>query len=254
MQKMVKAVKQIKPKTKENGFVLYEGPSMLDPSKDIVVIATLTSMNDKTGDMIQTWILVKDEEPHHATKTGADKIICGSCPHRHFNNGSCYVVVFRAPLNVYRSYKRGIYPKFDKAKHGHHFESRMLRLGAYGDPASVPFDVWKDPLSLSKKHTGYTHQIKHKNFDKRYLSICQVSADSPKQALKYQAMGAKTFRVTLEDDHLFDNEEQCKNETKGLNCLDCMECDGVQKNIAVTVHGSRRNNFKSNLIQVKQVA
>ena len=77
MRKMIKAVKQTKSKAKENGFILYEGPSMLEPSKDIVVIATLTSANDKTGNMIQTWILVKDEEPHHATKRERIRLFVG---------------------------------------------------------------------------------------------------------------------------------------------------------------------------------
>ena len=40
----------------------------------------------------------KDEEPHHATKTGADQITCGNCPHRHYNGGACYVVVFSVPF------------------------------------------------------------------------------------------------------------------------------------------------------------
>ena len=41
-----------------NGYILYEGQSMID-GQDIVVIATgfdKDSKNSKTGDMIQTWI------------------------------------------------------------------------------------------------------------------------------------------------------------------------------------------------------
>jgi hypothetical protein len=41
------------------GVVLYEGPSELD-GKPIVVVATFNSVNDKTGNMVQTWIIRSD--------------------------------------------------------------------------------------------------------------------------------------------------------------------------------------------------
>ena len=103
-------------------------------------------------------------------------------------------------------------------------------------------------------HTGYTHQIQHKNFDARYLTLCQVSADSPKQALKYQSMGANTFRVAMEGDSLAENEIECLSDSKGMQCIDCMLCDGSKKNIALAVHGTRKSNFKTQLIQTLEVA
>ena len=77
-----------------------------------------------------------------------------------------------------------------------------------------------------------------------------VSADTPRQALKYQSMGAKTFRVALEGDYLHDNEIECLSESEGLQCNVCKICDGTKKNVAITVHGSRSNKFKSQLIAV----
>ena len=70
-------------KPNPNGRVLYEGPSMLD-GVPIVVIATgfaESSANDKTGAMIQTWILRQDIPPHHAFKSGEGSSVCGGCPH-----------------------------------------------------------------------------------------------------------------------------------------------------------------------------
>ena len=65
-----------------NGYILYEGQSMID-GVDIVVIATgfdKASGNSKTGgDMIQTFILVKDTDPREANKLGLDYSICGDC-------------------------------------------------------------------------------------------------------------------------------------------------------------------------------
>jgi hypothetical protein len=253
MQKFSAVKKPTVAKSKQKGFVLYEGASVLDGAP-IVVIATLETSNAKTGAMVQTWILRSDIEPHLAIKTGEDSSVCGNCPQRHYSKGSCYVMTHQAPLSVYRSYKRGLYPTYSSAEHSSIMAGRALRLGAYGDPAAVPFEVFAPLVELSSVHTGYTHQIAHKAFDKRYLSVCQVSADTPKQALKYQALGAKTFRVALPDDSLYDNEIECLADSKGLQCIDCGLCDGQSKNIAIVVHGQRKNNFKSKLIQTVEVA
>ena len=245
------SVKKHRPKAKpkEKGFILYEGKSMLDGAP-IVYIATLSTSNRKTGDMVQTWILRSDINPVEASKQKLDGSICGNCPQRQSTGGACYVNIGQAPNSIYKAYKNGRYPKFDIELHGQYLANRKIRLGAYGDPAAIPFDINKTLTELAISHTGYTHQIAHKNFDKRYIDICQISADTPKQALKYQSMGAKTFRVALPNDSLYDNEIECLADSKGLNCIDCGLCDGQTKNIAIVVHGSRKNNFKSNLIAV----
>ena len=125
---------------------------------------------------------------------------------------------------------------------------------AYGDPAAVPFEVMDSIAKMGISWTGYTHQITHKQFDKRYIDLCQVSADSPKQAIKYQSMGARTFRVAMEGDALANNEIECLADSKGIQCIDCMLCDGSTKNIALTVHGARKSKFKTNLIKTLEVA
>ena len=84
-------------------MIIYKGPSLIDGSP-IIAIATLNSSNSKTGAMVQTWIMRSDIEPHHAIKTGADISVCGDCPHRPANNGSCYVLTFQAPLSIYRAF------------------------------------------------------------------------------------------------------------------------------------------------------
>ena len=66
------------------GLVLWEGPSRLDGAP-IVVIATgmrRGSSNEKTGPMVQTWIMRQDEAPHVAQRTGSDASVCGDCPLR----------------------------------------------------------------------------------------------------------------------------------------------------------------------------
>ena len=246
--------KKVKTKTtKQKGFVLYDGPSVLD-GQPIVVIATMETSNRKTGNMVQTWILRSDISPTDAAKIGLDSSVCGNCPQRWFHGGACYVNLGHAPLAIYKAYKRGLYPAFDSVLHADYITGRKIRLGAYGDPAAVPFEVMDSIAKMGISWTGYTHQITHKQFDKRFIDLCQVSADSPKQAIKYQSMGARTFRVAMEGDALANNEIECLADSKGIQCIDCMLCDGAKKNVALTVHGSRKSKFKTNLIQTLEVA
>lgn len=67
-----------------NGYVIYRGPSMIDGSPIICIASGFIeeSSNEKTGPMIQTWILREDVDPQTAVWTGEDKSICGDCVHR----------------------------------------------------------------------------------------------------------------------------------------------------------------------------
>ena len=238
-----------KPKqtNKTKGFVFYEGQSALDGSP-IVVIGTLETSNAKTGDMVQVWILRSDINPVEASKTKQDNSICGNCPHKHNIGGACYVNIGQAPNAVYKTYKAGKYPTYNKEQHEHLLQHRKIRLGAYGDPAAAPFEIMEYLAHVGIGHTGYTHQAKHKNFDERFLSICMVSADSPKQANHYQEKGARTFRVAMVGDAMFDNEIECLSDSHGMQCIDCNLCDGNKRDnasIVIAVHGTRKKHFKT---------
>ena len=229
------------------GFVFYKGPSVLD-SQPIVVIGTLETTNKKTGDMVQVWILREDVSPVAATKTGEDASVCGSCPHRWHTGGACYVNVGHAPRGIYDAYTRGLYPTYDPAEHERLLRHRKIRLGAYGDPAAAPYELMSYLAGIGIGHTGYTHQARHKNFDERFLSICMVSADSPKQAQQWHEKGARTFRVAMSGDGLFDNEIECLADSMGMTCLECGKCDGNKRddqNIVIAVHGARQKRFKT---------
>ena len=245
-----------------NGFVLYRGPSVLDGAP-IVVIATLSSNNVKTGpkgksNMVQTWILREDIHPIDASKAGADSSICGACPHRHSLGGACYVNIGQAPAAIWKAYQRGSYADLsdlNSAEHAvliqHHLTGRAVRLGAYGDPAAVPFEVWQNMLAHGVTHwTGYTHQARHPNFDVRLFRYCMASADTPKQAQKLQDRGARTFRVKTAGAQLLKGELTCKSDTEGTKCIDCGLCNGADSkapSIVIDVHGSRSNRFTAAL-------
>lgn len=180
--------------------IIYQGPSLLD-GKPIVVIATLTDSNDKTGETLQTYIIRADIDPMAASRTGEDYSICGTCKHRgtaHDQTAplqaldrSCYVLLWQGPTAVYKAYKKGNYKPIDAASIG---KDRFVRLGSYGDPACVPAAVWASLLSGASGHTGYTHQSKTKGAAVDFDTM-MVSADSKQQAQGYHLNGKRTFRV-----------------------------------------------------------
>lgn len=234
-----KSAKKIPP-----GFILYQGPSLLEPAINILVIATLKSSNDKTGNMVQTFIIRDDMKPSDAVKHREDAPICGHCPHA---GKTCYVNTGQSVNSVYRAYLRGSYPVATVDDIDKHMTGRAIRFGAYGDPAAAPFWIWRMLANTASTHTGYTHQINHKAFDARLTSLVMISADSPKQAAKYQAKGYRTFRVKNEHDGFAENEIECLADSDDMQCIDCGLCDGAngRPNIAITVHGAHASQFKT---------
>ena len=221
------------------GYVLYQGPSRLN-GEPIVAIATMRTANVKTGNMVQTWILTAEVSPEQAVKTGADEAVCGSCPHRHFLNGGCYVVPFQAPRAVWESWRRGLYRE---AWEPEAFKDMRVRLGSYGDPAAVPAEVWQEMLKYADASTGYTHQAHRREFQQELLTHLMVSADTPAAALKAHAEGLRTFRVKAQGDPLLPGEILCATETDPYaDCSRCLLCSGARQggpSVAINAHGQR---------------
>lgn len=231
----------------DNG-IIYSGPSLID-GKPIVVIATYSKRNRKTGGMLQTYILTRDMDPCDASKTGADYSICGDCPLRGEANEDpnrklakgrkCYVVIGQGVLSVWRSYHRGVYP--DATTHaackvlGH---GRMVRLGTYGDPAAVPSYVWESLLSEAKGWTGYTHQ------KPAMPDLCMQSADSLEEAQEHWSKGRRTFRTVESVADIVDGKEilcpASKEAGARTTCEKCGLCAGSStrsnKSIAIPFH------------------
>jgi len=231
-------------------MVIYEGPSLLD-GKPVVVIATgfNGSNNAKTGDMIQTWILRSDIDPLQALREGEDFSICGDCKHRGLGNGkqrSCYVAVFQAPLNIYRTYKAGKYPKIES-----HFalrdlgRNRQIRIGSYGDPAAIPVTIWGALAADADGCSGYTHQWR--NVDNLELSrYAMASVDSEQELMEAWKIGWRTFRVRQANEPIKKGEFTCpasKEAGSKLQCSECLSCNGSRglddrrASVTIKVHG-----------------
>ena len=127
----------------KGSFVIYDGPSAFDGAL-IVVIATglnSKSQNVKTGDMVQTWILLKDQFPSEAKKNYSDVSVCGDCKHRKEDGlESCYVNLGQGPRSIFQAYINNRYEKIELEDVAELFNGFKVRLGSYGDPMAVPFD------------------------------------------------------------------------------------------------------------------
>lgn len=246
-----------------NGVILWRGASEID-GKPILVIATgikASTRNVKTGALIQTWILREDISPVAAVHNGEDESICGDCPHRGKPDAdgknrtrSCYVLPFQAPLNIWRTAtEKGKYAAVTLPEGRALLAGRNVRLGAYGDPAAVPFDVWGELLADASRGTGYTHQWA--KCDPRFSRYCMASADNAAQGEQARALGYRTFRVGTPAEKLVKGEFLCpasEQAGKKTDCAACLACGGTSSpnkaSVFIPVHGSiqvRRNFDKT---------
>lgn len=219
----------------------------------IVVIATgvsgKRSRNRKTGKMVQIYVLRRDMNPIKAIRTGADYSICGDCVHRGGEGGkgrTCYVDVGRSVFAVWRAYASGRYDRVTPLVAQREFAGGLLRIGAYGDPAAVPWELWAVLTAKAKGWTGYTHQWKRT--DDVYQRYLMASVDTPDEATHAQSLGWRTFRVGL---NKFADEISCpasEEAGKKKQCADCLLCMGTtrttSKNVTIQPHGRGAKRLK----------
>jgi hypothetical protein len=236
----------------QNG-IIYRGASLLN-GKPIVVVASYSERNRKTGGMVQTYILSDEQDPVTASRMGTDASICGDCPLRgvantakgkgQADNRACYVTLIHGPATTYRAVQRGVYPDvrgdIGRANIG---RGRLVRIGTYGDPAAVPAYVWADLTSESIGWTAYTHQFKS-NPDA--LAYAMASVESIDAAGYVWAQGGRTFRIVRNVAEVDPKREvlcpASAEAGKRTTCADCRLCAGLAtkspKSVAIVAHGN----------------
>lgn len=232
-----------------NGAIIYRGASLLtgDP---IIAIATGfidPSDNDKTGGMIQVWILADgDIDPVHRLLAKDSAMICGGCPSQLCG---CYVEAGKAPGSVFRSYLADNYPFVAPDDLPELFEGREVRMGAYGDPAAVPLYIWQLSLAKCAGWTGYTHQWRDERVQP-YRAILMASVELAMDRRKCKALGWRPFRVALQGedptaDPILDADlpsemvcpaaepnRKANRDGKPIQCIDCLACHGTGEGVA----------------------
>ena len=250
---MIKTVTELRQAIKRgrfSGVVLFDGPSRIDGAPIVAIACRITaaSTNEKTGAMVQTFVLRSDIAPHEALKTGDDSSVCGDCAYRPINKGAtrCFVRVYQAPLSVWNAYHRGRYAvpgvDFDVALLPELFAGLAFRIGSYGDPAAIPSRIWKAATRHVKNRTGYTHQWRRR-IGVGLKGLCMASADSELDVAEATARGWRTFRVRKHDAPTLANESVCPASKEGgrrTQCDTCGLCQGatiVARNIVIADHG-----------------
>ena len=220
---------------KAAGYIIHEDDLR-------VAIATVETKNAKTGNMVQVWILSKEDEPNKLVKSGKDDVVCGNCPLRAGNG--CYVMTHQAPLSIYRSYLKGNYSS-NYSEFLEVVSNRKVRFGAYGDPYFIPLNILQEIASACKSYTGYTHQWNNKDFNNDYLTILMASVDNQRQIRKLPTE-AKYFRIIQDLEEMQPNENMCDNLLYGTSCSDCMKCSGLnESSIVVLAHGIKSKKIKT---------
>ena len=245
----------MKSQYNDNGIVLQE-------SGDIAVIATgikSSSSNSKTGGMVQIYILHRYLHPIEASRTGADKRICGDCIHRgtivdgKLINRRCYVNLGKAPKDIWNCYQRGRYRRVKSASEVRQiFSGGLVRLGAYGDPAYMRLSLIRAICSVARGWTAYSHQWRVRPDLRPFV---MASCDSPADVIAAQADGWRTFRVSAYgDDSKLTGEIACPASAeagKRTTCNKCRLCDGARpddtrKSIVIQDHSA----IKTRLYQI----
>jgi hypothetical protein len=223
-------------KTKTTGYVLSEQNGVV-----CVVTGFQGSENPKTGDMLQSYILIAGVDPVTAARTGEEWRVCGDCPLR---DGRCYAQRFQAPASVWRKQKRGGYLPIDWTA----LKTHSIRIGSFGDPAFVPRAVWEQVVKHCAGFIGYTHQWRRP--EAQYLrEYLMASVDSPAEQREAVAAGWRTFRVRTPDQPLLAGEMVCPasdeagHRTKCDKCLFCCGRSKRGKSVAIYAHGRRATKF-----------
>jgi len=246
----------------ELGAIFYRGPSLLtgDPIVGVVTGLDRGSHNAKTGPMAQAWILRPDLPPMDAKRQNLDDAICGDCKLRGHDgvDSGCYVTPWIAPNAVYKRFITGDY--FDAAwpETQALLEGRHVRLGAYGDPAAIPFEIWRMLLASVAGHVAYTHQWKI--CDPRLKTIAMASVDTVDEFHVAHLAGWRTFRVRLSNDPLLISNKRLRARNQSVplefvcpasdeaghkvSCVDCQLCRGTSspaRSVAIIAHGKPSN-------------
>lgn len=217
--------------------IVWRGPSVFtgNPVQIVMTGIDLKSVNEKTGPMVQISVLPEGRNPSLDFGTLRERDVCGDC------------------VLVGRGARRVCYAAYLAWLHGQHMmqyrelsfvEARValagksVRVGSYGDPAAVPFDVWNELLVRVDNWTGYTHAWR--TCDQRFRHLLMASVETTDGYLEARRMGWRTFRLKLPSFAVHPGEIRCPYETHGVQCVKCRLCCGTErpaKSVVVNAHG-----------------
>lgn len=226
-------------------LVAWRGPSVFDGSPVRVIVYTLEgSKNGKLGSVVQVMFAPDEVAPNIAVKSGGDSAVCGDCPHRPQLLGTCYVVP-NLPIVVPWHETADRPADLVAACRAIATSGLPLRIGAWGDPAAVPFKVVaalaRAATHGKSRHAGYTRQWR--SCDQRFRDLLMASVISPKERAEAHQLGWRTFRIRAPAMPVLRGEAMCPASPeagKKTTCSKCVACSGAngQRDVVVVAHGS----------------
>ena len=192
------------------GFIVYDGPSMIDNSPIVAVLIKPRSRkrsNVKTGAMAQVYILQRDIHPIDAVATGNDE-----------PDMICTIID----------------------------PSWLIRMGAYGDPAALPLHIRKRITNPAKGSTSYSHAWRRDDVTDSMASV--DSLDEAVEAWDMGRRTFRV--VSSIDSLVKGKEILCpasKEAGHKVKCEACMLCDPAKtaKSIVILVHGPGAKHFST---------
>jgi hypothetical protein len=236
--------------TQSSCRVAYRGPSQIDGTEIRAAVYTLhgRSQNRKIGPMAQVLFAPDDVPPHKAALQGTDRAVCGDCVHRPANEGTCYVVLPRYYPEVWKRTSE-LPANLDAACSAIRDSGLPLRIGSWGDPVAVPYEVLAALVGAARgdskkpRHTAYSSSWR--SADPRLTQIAMASVISPEDRDEAKRRGYRTFRIRTADMPVLPGEMICPATLEGekkKTCAECLACSGTdsphKKDIVVVAHGS----------------
>lgn len=233
----------------KDSIVIYKGISLLDNETPIMVVMSgynKDSKNEKTGPLVQLYILPIDILPIDGYQSGS-KSVCGDCKYN--GNNGCYVR-WSHLKSLWNSSRQQSPVSMRLSKEL--VKGLRVRVGAAGDPAAIPFEFWDTLLSSCENHTGYTHQWNKPEYQ-NLSELFVASTDSKEETRQANKLGWSTFEVIDNEEPsessilcLATDEKKTKNGLP-FNCASCMGCNGKgkTKNWYVQLHGATNTISKA---------
>ncbi len=188
--------------------------------------------------MVQVWILpVSGKRSHEDIHS-----VCGTCPRQptSLGDGSCYAWAMRPVWRVLNSAASATTKRRSLPEASELLRGRKVRIGALGDPAAVPLEVWEALTRHAAGWTGYTHAWTQAPELRRYL---MASVDSEAEQRRAERNGWRTFRVRIPGERLTSREITCPASDEAghrTTCEKCQLCKGASskaRSIAIIDHG-----------------
>lgn len=241
------------------GIILHRGESTLSRGRFVVVAVLGNSANEKTGAMIQVYILADEgSKPTETIRDGSDAIVCGDCPMRGIlakyrredvpadlegEGGklrACYVNAGQGPRIVFETYRRGGYVEYNASEHDQFFAGRMIRWGSYGEPVLIPLPIVSHLSEIASGWTGYTHQWHRPEFQGyRPFFMASVHADQYNAA---RLLGWRFFHSSNSAEPI-PGTIVCPASAEAGKRLTCSEC-GI-------CNGNDRDQFAAPAVSVR---